>query len=183
MLFQRREPLRTKDRVRSFVWPPGGFLRSFRYFGKRVLRLGDSPHAIGLGFACGVGVSFTPFVGFHFVMSAVLAYFLRGNLIASAIGTAVGNPLTFPAMWWSAYQVGHLILGTKAGDLVLPGTEGAPPWYDVLPILQPMLVGAVPLGLAAGFVAYLIVKLIVRTYQHARKRHLEASRAARAETE
>jgi uncharacterized protein (DUF2062 family) len=46
-----------------------------------------------------------------------------------------------------------------------------------------MLVGAVPLGLAAGFVAYLIVKLIVRTYQHARKRHLEASRAARAETE
>ena len=177
MLFQRRDPLRLQDRVRRFVWPQGGWLRSIRYFGKRVLRLGDSPHAIALGFACGVGVSYTPFVGFHFVMSAVLAYFLRGNLIASAIGTAVGNPLTFPAMWWLAYQLGHLMLGTHAGDLVLPGTEGAPPWYDVLPILKPMLLGAVPLGFASGFVAYLIVRAIVRTYQNARRRHILAGRS------
>lgn len=183
MLFQRREPLRAKDRVRHFVWPPGGWWRSLRYFGKRVLRISDSPHAIGLGFACGVGVSFTPFVGFHFVMSAVLAYFIRANLVASAIGTVVGNPLTFPAMWWGAYQLGHLLLGSEAGELVLPGTEGAPPWYDVLPILKPMLVGAVPLGFAAGFVSYLIVKAIVRTYQHARRRHLHTKRAARAGVE
>ena len=178
MLFQRRDPLRFQDRVRLFVWPPGGWTRSIRYFGKRVLRLGDSPHAIALGFACGVAVSFTPFVGFHFLMAAFLAYAIRGNLIASAIGTAVGNPLTFPAMWWLAYELGHRILGTQPGELVLTGADGAPAWYDVLPILKPMLIGAVPLGLVFGFAAYLIVKVLVRTYQHARRRHILGRREA-----
>ncbi len=178
MLFQRRDPLRFQDRVRLFVWPPGGWMRSIRYFGKRVVRLGDSPHAIGLGFACGVAVSFTPFVGFHFFMAALLAYVIRGNLIASAIGTVVGNPLTFPAMWWLSYELGHRILGTQPGELLVTGAEGALPWYDVLPILKPMLIGAVPLGLVFGFGAYLIVKVLVRTYQHARRRHILGRREA-----
>lgn len=183
MLFQRREPLPLKHRVRHFVWPPGGWRRSLRYFGKRVLRLSDSPHAIALGFAFGVGVSWTPFVGFHFVMSAVLAYFLGGNVVASALGTVVGNPLTFPAMWWLAYELGHLMLGTESGGQVLPGTAGAPPWYDVLPILEPMLLGAVPLGVVSGLASYLIVRALVRTYQHARRRHIRASRVARIDAQ
>jgi hypothetical protein len=36
----------------------------------------------------------------HFVLSALLAYIARANIIASAIGTVVGNPWTFPFIWW-----------------------------------------------------------------------------------
>lgn len=177
MLFRRRTPLRLKDRARLLLWPPGGWLRSLRYLGKRVVRLGDSPHAIAAGFACGVLVSWTPFVGLHFLMSAFIAFIIGGSLISSAIGTAVGNPLTFPAMWWLAYEAGHLILGLGPGRAAaLPDVDGPPAWNEILPILEPMLVGAVPLGLASGFLAYLIVRTLVRMYQEARRRRLVVNR-------
>lgn len=177
MLFRRRNPLRTKDRLKLFVRPPGGWLRSFRYLGKRILRLGDSPHAIAAGFACGVLVSWTPFVGFHFLMSAFIAFVIGGNLVASAIGTAVGNPLTFPVMWWLAYETGSRMLGlAPGGGAVLPGTDEPPAWSEILPILKPMLIGAVPLGLVSGLIAYLIVRQLVRMYHRARRRRVLANR-------
>ncbi len=177
MLFRRRHPLRAKERIRHFVWPPGGWLRSFRYLGKRVLRLGDSPHAIAAGFACGVLVSWTPFVGFHFLMSALAALAIRGNLVASAIGTAVGNPLTFPVMWWLAYETGNVLLGVGAGGGAdLPSAHGPLVWEEVLPILRPMLIGAVPLGLLSGFAAYLVVRQLVRMYHEGRRRRFLAKR-------
>ncbi len=177
MLFRRRHPLRKKDRLKYFVWPPGGWLRSFRYLGKRILRLGDSPHAIAAGFACGVLVSWTPFVGFHFLMSAFIAYVIGGNLVASAIGTAVGNPLTFPVMWWLSYETGIRMLGGAPGDAaLLPDVDEPPAWAEMLPILKPMLIGAVPLGLASGLISYLIVRQVVRMYHQARRRRIVVSR-------
>ena len=184
MLFRRRHPLRTKDRLKFFVWPPGGWLRSFRYLSKRILRLGDSPHAIAAGFACGVLVSWTPFVGFHCIMSALIAFVIGGNLVASAIGTAVGNPLTFPLMWWLAYETGSRILGVApGGGATLPDVDGPPAWREILPILEPMLVGAVPLGLVSGLLAYLIVRQLVRMYHRARRRRLLANRSAAGGTD
>lgn len=181
MLFRRRHPLLRKDRLRHIVWPQGGWVRSFRYLGKRVMRLGDSPHAIALGFACGVLVSWTPFIGFHFVMSAFMAYLIGGNLVASAIGTAVGNPLTFPVMWWLAYEAGNRILGVAPGVAAgVPDASGPFVWSEILPILKPMLIGAVPLGLVSGFIAYLIVRQVVRLYHRGRRRRLHANRTAAA---
>jgi len=179
MLFRRRHPLRRTDRIRHIVLPPGGWLRSLRYLGKRVMRLGDSPHAVAAGFACGVLVSWTPFIGFHFLMSVIIAYAIGGNLIASAIGTTVGNPLTFPVMWWLAYETGHAILGIESpGGAGLPDASGPLVWSEILPILKPMLIGAVPLGLVSGFVAYLIVRQLVHAYHRARRRRLVAIRSA-----
>lgn len=161
------------------MWPRQSWSRSLKYFGKRVLRLSASPHAIAVGFACGVLVSWTPFVGFHFLMSAFIALLLGGNLVASAIGTVVGNPFTFPLMWWSAFELGQKILGLKHHMPKLPpGHESLmhATWDEILPVLKPMLVGAVPLGIASGFVAYLIVRSAVAAYQNSRRRRLETRR-------
>ena len=91
--------------------PRKGWRRGYLYLGKRVQRLPDSPHRIALGFACGVMASFTPFFGFHFVIAAALAFITRGNILASAIGTFVGNPLTFPFIAGTAMYLGHRITG------------------------------------------------------------------------
>ena len=92
MLFRSRKPKTIARRVVEFVWPRGGFRRSTSYIWHRVARLPGSTHAVAAGFASGVAVSFTPFMGLHFIMGFVVAFITRGNLIASAIGTAIGNP-------------------------------------------------------------------------------------------
>ena len=50
MLFRRRNRPTRIERLRVAVWPRNSWARSTRYFGKRVLRLTATPHAIALGF-------------------------------------------------------------------------------------------------------------------------------------
>ena len=175
MLFQRRDKPNLIERVRVALWPRRSWGRSARYVGKRVLRLSATPHAIAAGFAAGAMVSYTPFVGLHFVMAGVFAYLIGGNVIASAFGTAVGNPLTFPIMWTMSYRLGRWILGEESAalpslDILNDFWETS--WDAVMPILKPMLVGAVPLGIVNWVVFYFLVRTIVRSFQEARQRRL-----------
>ncbi len=176
MLFRRREKTPIGERVRIALWPRRSWGRSFRYIGKRVLRLSASPHAIAMGFAAGAFVSFTPFVGLHFLLAALLAYLTGGNVLASALGTAVGNPLTFPFIWAASYRVGLLILGGHgAHNPPIDMSLGlfAHSWETLLPVISTMLIGAVPLGAIAWIVFYFLVRALVRSFQAARRRRFE----------
>lgn len=183
MLFKRRNKPSHLERLRVAVWPRHSFARSARYFSKRVLRLTASPHAIALGFAAGAFASFTPFIGLHFILSFVIAFIIGGNMIAAALGTAVGNPLTFPLIWATTYKVGTLIAYGEAktlstGDMSqhLGGSLLEKSLDAILPLIKPMVIGSVPLGLVAGFVFYFIVLYSVRAYQRARRHRLEMRR-------
>lgn len=171
MRFRRRKQLTNAERVRHFVWPKSGWLRALRYVWHRVWRLADSPHVVAIGFAAGAFASFTPLVGFHFIIGFIVAWILRGNLIASAFGTAVGNPLSFPFIWFSIYEVGAWVLGSNgAGDKVdLSGGLFASSLDTLLPLIKPMMIGGLLLGPIAGFVSYLIVKPAVAVYQSRRR--------------
>ena len=81
MLFRRRKPAGFKEKLRELVWPRKGFLRPPKYLIMRVLRLTASPHAVAVGVAAGVFVSWTPFIGVHFVMSAIRVLVLEDSLI------------------------------------------------------------------------------------------------------
>lgn len=194
MLFQRRRSLHLMQRLKHFVWPRTGWRRAGEYIWHRLSRLHGSPHSIAIGFAAGVFASFTPFMGFHFMIGFALAYALRGSLIASAFGTFVGNPLTFPFIWVVTYKLGAFLLGiehpvaevevelsTNAWWMVVHDPTGL--WKvllkDVWTLIRPMTVGGVPLGSLAGFACYFPVKYIVAAYQHRRRERL-GKRARRA---
>ena len=169
--------------MRVAVWPRHSFARSARYFSKRVLRLTASPHAIALGFAAGAFASFTPFIGLHFILSFVIAFIIGGNMLAAALGTAVGNPLTFPLIWASTYKVGTLIAYGEAktlssGDMSrhLDGSLLEKSLDVLLPLIKPMLIGSVPLGLVVGFFFYFTVFYSVRGYQRARRNRIALRR-------
>lgn len=182
MLFRRRTPPTLPARVKVALWPSNGWSRSFQYFSKRVLRLAGSPHAIALGFAAGVFASWTPFIGFHIVMSVALAFIIGGNFVAAALGTFVGNPFTFPFMWWSSFVVGNHLLEDSADRVRFSDlAEGLThqPLANILPIIKPMTVGAMPLGVVSAVIAYGIVYLGVRAYQAARRNRLAARRVER----
>ncbi|ADZ70323.1 DUF2062 domain-containing protein [Polymorphum gilvum] len=179
MLFQRRNRPSRIERLRIAVWPRNSWMRSFRYYAKRVLRLSASPNAIALGFAAGAFASFTPFMGFHFLIAAAIAYVIRGNLLASALGTAVGNPLTFPFIWATTYKIGNIILGADRPAATPHGFSGDfhdhlfSKSFDALwPLIKPMLIGAVPLGSVVAIIFYVLVYQGVRAYQDRRRRRM-----------
>ena len=172
MLFKRRKPLSLWKRMETVVWPRAGWRRSATYFGHRLSRLPGSPSGIAAGFACGAAISFTPLVGLHFIGAAVLAWLLRGNIFASAVGTVVGNPWTFPVIWLWIFKLGTWILGWEAGR-ELPEQMSFTlivehPWG----IFLPMLVGGIPTALVAWFAFFFPVKRLVTGYQRARARRL-----------
>ena len=109
-MFRRRTPLTRLRQIRSVVWPERGFRRLFGYLFQRVVRLPGTSASIAIGFASGVAASFLPFVGLHFLIAALLAILLRGNVLASAIGTFFGNPWTFLFIWVSDYRLGVWLL-------------------------------------------------------------------------
>ena len=85
-MFRRRDKIPFWGRVREFFAPRTGWRRALEYYSHRMKRLPDSPTRIALGFACGAYVSFTPFFGLHFIVAAALAWAIRANVFASAIG-------------------------------------------------------------------------------------------------
>jgi len=179
MLFRRRDPLPLSGRLRKALWPTNGWRRSSSYFFKRVLRVSASPHAIAAGFAAGVFASFTPFLGLHFIISFIVAFAIGGNILAAALGTAVGNPLTFPAIWISSYNLGNFVLGRAPGHLsphdIAVSLTGQP--FDaIIPLIRTIMVGGIPLGLVFGVASYGIIWWAVVSYQEARRRRLSERR-------
>ncbi len=165
----RRHPLPIYRRVRELVWPSAGWHRASLYIAHRLRRLPGTPYRIAAGFACGAAISFTPFIGFHFVGAALLSLLLRGSLLASAIGTVVGNPWTFPFIWTWIYALGQWMLG---GEVVseLPAVLSLTYIFErPLDVLWPMTVGGVPTSVAAWFAFFWPVRGAVAEYQHARR--------------
>jgi len=184
MLFARRRKLSLAERLRRSVLPERGWSRTLRYFSKRVMRISASPHAIGAGFAAGAAASMTPFIGFHFILSFLFAFLIRGNMLAAALGTALGNPITFPLIWFSSFEVGNWTLAlfgeSESERSAEELTRGLlhHSFADIWPMLKPMVVGSVPLAAVAFVISYVVVAFATRGFQTARRERMTIRRRA-----
>lgn len=183
MLFKRRKNADFWERARTFVWPRRSFWRSAQYFAKRALRLRATPHAIAAGIAAGAFASFTPFLGFHFIIAAALAWIIRGNLLASAFGTAIGNPITFPFIWGATLEAGKAVLYGRQPGQVGPLHIGEKLWHLEFvqlwqPLLKPMAVGSLVIGIPTVIVFYIVTRLAAAAFREQRRKLL-AERARR----
>lgn len=181
MLFGRRHRRHIFQHLREGLWPSAGWSRAAKYISHRVRRLPGSPYSIAAGFACGAAVSFTPFIGLHFLLGAVTALLIGGNLIASAIGTVVGNPWTFPFIWSWIYALGRWLQGEPAiADL--PRAMSLHYIFDhPWEVLWPMVIGGLPTAVAAWLIAFWTCYKAVQRYQHRRRvrRQRKADRQSR----
>ena len=164
-MFKRRTPLTFLQTARQIFWPSMGWGRTARYVRLRVLRLSDNSRRIAAGLALGVSVSFTPVIGTHILQAVVAAYILRANMVAAVIGTVVGNPWTFPFMWWAAIKTGSVLFGLFG----LPASTLLPTemsfgifvqilWNEPLRVVLPWLLGGYLLApvVLASFVFYIL---------------------------
>jgi uncharacterized protein (DUF2062 family) len=113
----------------------------------------------------------------------VIAWLLGGSIVASAVGTLVGNPWTFPLIWIGDYRLGCWILGI-AHHAHEPTTRGFEvmmehPLDALLPIFWPLTVGSIPLAIAAGLVMYWPARGVVAEYQIKRAEKLKKKREQR----
>lgn len=159
----------------------------------RLKRLPDTPHRIALGLSCGVFVCFSPFFGLHFFYAALIAFILRGNVLASLIGTFFGNPLTFPFIGVISYRTGLWLLGEKRDYTVwlrvktaisdafgtiwtnIKSVFGYEPttWDGFVELFHNILVPYTLGGIIPGFIVavafYFISKPLIVVYQNRRK--------------
>lgn len=176
MLFDRREPTGLMERIRVGLWPRTSWQRSIKYVAHRLRRLRSTPHAIALGCAFGVFMSFTPFFGFQMLIAGLLSWFSRASIVASTLGTFAGNPLTYPFIWFGAYELGAWVLGIISGfertDLSAE-MFFSPGFFEysldrAWDFILPMSIGGSMLGLVAATLTYFPMRRLVEVYQHRR---------------
>ncbi|MEL7098097.1 MAG: DUF2062 domain-containing protein [Pseudomonadota bacterium] len=198
MVFKRRDRKPFFRGLLELIWPRGGWARAFHYVKHRVRRLPDSPERIARGIWAGVFTTFTPFYGLHFVVAALLAWVMRGNILASLMATFFGNPLTYVPIGIVALRTGYGILDLKfdpetegrIGDqfalafgdlwhnLLTPFTGDQPHWsyladfYDR--VFFPYMIGGIIPGIITATVAYYLSVPLIRAYQTRRKGAIKA---------
>lgn len=169
-MFSRQSPKTRKHKIRDAVWPSMGWRRLAIYYRHRMGRLPGTPYFIASGFATGVAISFTPFVGFHLLMGLGLCWLMRSSFLAMAMGTLLaGNIWTLPLAMIASYETGIYLLGST-------GDGGRPMDMHIGNFLShpqefffPILLGSVPLMCVSWFVTFYIVRNIIRNYRSARR--------------
>ncbi|MEN8833237.1 DUF2062 domain-containing protein [Pacificibacter sp.] len=198
MVFKRRDKLPLIKWMQQWIWPRGGWSRAVRYMQLRLNRLPGTPDSIARGVFAGVITAFTPFFGLHFVVAAILARLMRGNVLAALLATFAGNPLTYVPIALLSLKTGHFLLGSEfeadhersffgtfydAGhDLVhnmkammtddVANWDGV--WRFAHDVFIPYLIGGILPGILAGLVAYYVSLPMISVFQKRRKGLLKA---------
>lgn len=134
-------------RIMEFLWPSMGWRALGRLILLKLRREAESPHRVAFGVAIGVGISFLPLPGLGLVVAAFLAWLLRASIAAAVVGQVVGNPWTFPFIWWSTYGLGRWIW---PGDQSFHWSEVESLGWSYLASHMPQILNNVVLPLLIG---------------------------------
>jgi uncharacterized protein len=185
VVFKRRSRRTFGQFLIEIFYPRGGWRRAASYVGHRLSRLPDRPERIAKGIAAGVMASFTPFFGLHFVIAALIARGIGGNILAGLLATFFGNPLTFPLIVELSVQLGNWILGQGGAmhfpqvmrafglatgelwkNLIAIVTGGDTNWFSLRLFFRrvylPYMVGGIPLGVAVSVIMYYVSLPLIR---------------------
>ena len=195
MVFKRRTPRTWLRAAREFVYPSGGFRRATQYLVHRMRRLPDEPHRIARGVFAGVFVNFPPIFGIQFISAGLLAWVMRGNILAALLCTFLSNPITTPFIALGSLELGHWMLGIDRPLSAVYifqafGQAGSELWANVLAIFTdaptewgklaafwhaiyfPYLVGSILPGIVVSLIGYYLTIPLVHAYQKLRRARL-----------
>lgn len=113
------------------------------------------------GFAAGLFMAFLP-VPFQMVLAAIAAIALRVNLPIAVALVWLSNPLTMPPIFFFAYKVGTLVLGSRVTRA--PTFHLSLQWFgdEFLEIWKPLLVGSLLFSVGASVLGYVGIRLFWR---------------------
>lgn len=138
---------------------------------RAALSFNDSPERLALAFAIGVFVAFTPTVGFHTMSAILLASLFRVNkAVAITSSVLVSNPYTQIPVYAVSFWCGSILLGQRIGfDIDWGSLSLKTFWVQLKPILIPLVVGSIVLGIVSSIASYFIFYYGVQRYRRFKK--------------
>lgn len=149
---------------------------------QKLTSIKGTPEAIAKGFATGVAMSFTPFVGFHLLLCLFISKITKQNSISGALGTIAGNPWTFPFIWYFVFHTGIFILGHEAPEEKIDfkslfkelfhcviNLDFSRFWVDIWPVFYPMLIGCIPLYFIIWQIVYHTIKHVLEKKKYGKE--------------
>ena len=121
----------------------------------KITKIKDFPESVAVGMAWGVAVSFTPLLGFHLIICYLGTWLMKGNLIAATVGTIIGNPWTFPFIFYLDYKVGTTIFLERIDFYEFKISFFVEHFED---LFYPTLLGSFPIAVIMWFVTFYTCK-------------------------
>lgn len=123
----------------------------------KLTQIKASPENISKGYALGVFLGTTPFIGTKVFIALGLTTFLKWNKIASIIGVYHINILTAPAFYSASFFLGRFVTNTRI-DLEMPAQFTVKEVFRLFlgtpEVLFSLLAGGIILGLPMACLAY-----------------------------
>ena len=106
------------------------------------------------------------------------------SIPAALLGTFIGNPLSWPAIWSASYVAGVWVLGDDPADaaehfvqsanklsatLMAPSRSLDSAVVSLSPIIEPLVIGGLLVGLIAAVFSYYPTRQAVRVFQKRRR--------------
>jgi len=142
----------------------------------RFVRIRGEPREIALGFALGLFIGMSPFLGLQMALAVLFAALFKWNKISSMLGCWISNPLTMPIIYPVTYLIGAKLVGIEKAypipdqmdwSLLLRMLEKSPE------IISLMTLGGIVLGLPIAVTGYVLAFSAVKRYQDDIKERLE----------
>ncbi len=143
---------------------PNRWIEPWRKAYQRFLKIRGHPREISLGFALGLFVGMSPFMGLHTAIAVLLAALFKWNKFAAALAVWISNPFSAPVIYGLTYIVGARVLAYENSytlppqfdlDALLDIIRSAPDIIGVL-IVGGLVMG-IPLAVAGYFSAYFAI--------------------------
>jgi uncharacterized protein (DUF2062 family) len=124
---------------------------------------------VAIGFAIGVFIAFSPWVGFHTILAFLIVLALRKSVAAGILGTLVMNPVTGPFIYTLEFELGKRVLHYRRAripsDFTFEVSTLHSFWHTGMRILLPITVGSVIIGAAAAVIAYFLLRRSLQAYR------------------
>lgn len=124
-----------------------------------ILSLDSHPGHIAAGFAVGVFISFTPFIGLHTPMAIAVAFLFRLNKITCITGAWINTPITVVPILGLSYKLGRFLRGRPVNELPLLGSVVE--WHNIEKYAKSIILGTSILGFVAAVIAYFVCYYLV----------------------
>lgn len=141
-----------------------------------LLNLDDPPERTALAFAIGTFIGFSPLLGLHTIMAALVSIVWRLNKVAILTGSFLSNPWTIAPIVGASWAIGRLIIGSPPVDLPQASLSAlltaefwsliAAQWRQLLPFA----VGATILSIVSAAISYPLMLYILHNYRRAYRR-------------
>jgi len=149
----------------------------------------------------GTFVAFLPIPGIQMIVGGLLAWAMRGNILAAILATFLSNPVTTPIVAVMSITLGHWMLGIRAPlnpEMIgrAFARAGRELWHNFGAIFTheqthwdrlldfwstiywPYVVGSLVPGVLLGLLMYGLTVPLVRAYQNRRRKQLQAKLAS-----